>query len=427
MFRWYSSNKEWLTNPRLKRMMTRLLRRAAALNPTESDDFSDSDAASPEPVSGPSAGSIELAAKVEQMTQRVEQVARELSEAQRQLEVLRQSEGLESRVNASLGAHHEQLRTQANLTNQSLQLVVSSSEQLAGRLSKAEKLIQGLKASSGNCSCPSARAQPPPPVREPALNETDDGRGPELMQRLKWEVSQEIEQLQLKLQLTAGDLEKSIHTVQTHNEGALRNFSASFQESMKEFSTLLDDKLSTAATASYDVITNTTLAFGEDLQVLRQAVSSSASQVQFLVGQDMKTMRGLEEVRSNSRRHENNIQVLTTQLGEFKLVVQDQLNSIRNHFTQAVNEFYQKIVERQNSMTYRLGSVVDDLQAVKNRSKLRQPGESVSSSLTVVFICSPQFAGRRRQSKQLDRRRGGRRRRRDFGSASNRPATTPLK
>lgn len=373
MFRWYSTNKEWLTNPRLKRMMTRLLRRAAALNPTESDDFSDSDAGNSESVSGPAAGSAgasNLAAQLEQMTQRVDQMARQLSEAQRQLEALRQVDGLEARVNASLAAHHEQLKLQANLTNQSLQHVVSSSEQLASRVGKAEKVVQGLKASAGNCSCPMPpRIQLAP--RESTPNETDDASGRhEEIQRLKWQVEREIEQLQLKLQLTSGDLEKSIHSVQTHNEGTLRNFSASFQDSMRQFSTLLDDKMSTAASSSYDVITNTTLAFGEDLQVLRQAVSSSAAQVQFLIGQDMKTVRGLEEMRSNNRRHENNIQVLTTQLGEFKFQMQDQLNSIRNHFTQAVNEFYQKIVERQNSMSYRLGSVVDDLQAVKTRSKL---------------------------------------------------------
>lgn len=152
---------------------------------------------------------------------------------------------------------------------------------------------------------------------------------------------------------------------------------------------LVEDKLSTASSASYDVITNATVAFGEDLQVifefkiwkiyfknaieiwgekvLRQAVSSSTSQIQLLIGQDMKSVRGLEEVRSGARRHETNIQILTTQLGEFKLSVQDQLNSIRTHFTQTVNEFYQKIVERQNAMSYRMGSIVDELSSVKSR------------------------------------------------------------
>ncbi|EFX65129.1 hypothetical protein DAPPUDRAFT_265179 [Daphnia pulex] len=81
----------------------------------------------------------------------------------------------------------------------------------------------------------------------------------------------------------------------------------------------------------------------------------------------MKSVRGLEEMRTGSRRHEANIQLLTTQLGDFRLQVQDQMNSIRTHFSQTVNEFYQKIVERQNSMGYRLSSVVDELSAVKSK------------------------------------------------------------
>lgn len=98
-------------------------------------------------------------------------------------------------------------------------------------------------------------------------------------------------------------------------------------------------------------------------------MSQSASQIQFLIGQDLKTVRGLEELRSGTRRHENNIQVVTNQLGELKLTMQDSLNHIRSHFTQTVNEFYNKIVERQNAMSYRLSSVVDELTSVKGRGQ----------------------------------------------------------
>lgn len=101
--------------------------------------------------------------------------------------------------------------------------------------------------------------------------------------------------------------------------------------------------------------------------MLRQAVSESSSQVQYLIGQDNKAIRGFEELRSGARRHENNIQVVTNQLGEMKLQMQDQLNNIRTHFTQTVNEFYNKIVERQNAMSYRLSSVVEELTNVKGR------------------------------------------------------------
>lgn len=112
----------------------------------------------------------------------------------------------------------------------------------------------------------------------------------------------------------------------------------------------------------------------------------------------MKSVRGLEELRTGARRHESNIQLLTTQLGEFRLQVQDQMNSIRTHFSQTVNEFYQKIVERQNAMGYRLSSVVDDLSSIKSKRKCRvftllinvdKTDESVCVCLIVgeMFFC----------------------------------------
>jgi hypothetical protein len=81
-------------------------------------------------------------------------------------------------------------------------------------------------------------------------------------------MGREIEQLKMKLQLTASDLEKSIHSIHVQSEGALRNFSSVYQEGMKSLANVLEDKVSVASTSSYDVITNATLAFGEDLQIL---------------------------------------------------------------------------------------------------------------------------------------------------------------
>ncbi len=49
--------------------------------------------------------------------------------------------------------------------------------------------------------------------------------------------------------------------------------------------------------------------------------------------------------------------------------VQDQLTSIRNNFMQSVQEFYNKIVDRQNQMSYRLTSLVDDISAVKSKMR----------------------------------------------------------
>ena len=61
------------------------------------------------------------------------------------------------------------------------------------------------------------------------------------------------------------------------------------------------------------------------------------------------------------------------QVGDFKTQTQDKLNHLRTHFMQTVNEFYNKIVDRQNQMSYRLTSVVDDLTGVKSKiSKIHQ-------------------------------------------------------
>ena len=98
----------------------------------------------------------------------------------------------------------------------------------------------------------------------------------------------------------------------------------------------------------------------------------------------------MEDLRSGSRRHENNINVVSNQLGEFRTQMQDQLNSLRTHFMQTVNEFYNKIVDRQNQMSYRLSSVVDDLTSVKgkirNETTCFYPSILETESINVLFV-----------------------------------------
>lgn len=373
-------------------MIKRLLRRASSLNPGESDDFADeqpTEASAPVVPVAAADISAALEAKLERMTLQLSQMALQLNQTQSQLRQLQQAarktetalvsgagrstdelNGFEIRVNASLAAHQERLKIHTNMTNESLQRVISGSEQMATRLSKTEKAIQNLKNSTNNCSCVRSVGHHASSSRNEGSDDSMTGAASqrsEDFQKFQWDIEREVEQLKMKLQLTASDLEKSINAIQINSDGALRNFSAVYQEGMKSLANVLEDKVSVASTSSYDVITNATLAFGEDLQVLRQAVSSSAAQIQFLVAQDMKTVRGLEEMRSGSRRHESNIQLLTTQLGDFKLQVQDQLNNVRTHFSQAVTEYYQKIAERQSAMSYRLTSIIDELANVKGK------------------------------------------------------------
>lgn len=134
-------------------------------------------------------------------------------------------------------------------------------------------------------------------------------------------------------------------------------------------------------------------------------MSSSTAQIQYLIGQDMKSVRGLEELRTGARRHESNIQLLTNQIGEFRLQVQDQMNSIRTHFSQTVNEFYQKIVERQNAMSYRLSSVVDELSAVKGKGKIFVKNKKKGMMISVSFETFPSIHQRRPTNKRCFARR----------------------
>ncbi|KAI9556213.1 hypothetical protein GHT06_018787 [Daphnia sinensis] len=286
MFRWYTANKDWLLAPRLPRMMKRLLRRANALNPSENDDFADEQPAEAGPA--PAAVSAELEAKLEQMTLKLGQMAVQLNQTQTQLRQMQQANRrteaasanrmddlntIEIRVNASLAAQQERFKIQNNMTDESLRLIISSGEQMATRLSKTEKTLQTLKNSTANCSCTPAKPIPVVkygPKPEEKVSEESAGKNSEREDIFKFQqdMERQVEELKMKLQLTASDLEKSINSIHAQSEGALRNFSSVYQEGMKSLANVLEDKVSLASTSSYDVITNATLAFGEDLQIL---------------------------------------------------------------------------------------------------------------------------------------------------------------
>ena len=68
------------------------------------------------------------------------------------------------------------------------------------------------------------------------------------------------------------------------------------------------------------------------------------------------------------------------QVGDFKSQTQDKLNQLRTHFMQTVNEFYNKIVDRQNQMSSRLTSVVDDVTSVKGKIS------NYSTSISILIV-----------------------------------------
>lgn len=369
VFRWYRSNKEWLGNSRLNQMMNRLLKRAAAAATTGvNSQGSEEDVSTPRSTT-PSTTTTTPTAPTTPATLELEtkltQVLRELKETQMRLVVLeeRNNDGglppWASHIDAALQNQKETVQMMANGTNQSLQLVVSQSEQLAQRLSETETMLQLLSTAPTNgCTCTGT---------DLAVREESSQSFPADLLKVKNELQREVAELSQQLKLAAGDLEKSMASIQLQSEGALRNFSMVQQDSVKTLMTLMDNRMSESSRASYDAIISATTAFGEDLNMLRNAVSSTASDLELLKGEEIKSVRALEDVRSGIRRHEANIKVLINEVGDFKTQTQDKLNHLRTHFVQTVNEFYTKIVDRQNQMSYRLTSVVDDLTSVKSK------------------------------------------------------------
>jgi len=385
VFRWYRSNKEWLGNTRLNQMMNRLLKRAAAAATAGVNSQGiEEDVSMPlstTPLTTPVAPTTTATPATLELELKLTQVIRELKETQTRLAVLeeRNDDGQlppwASHIDAALQNQKETVQMMANGTNQSLQLVVSQGEQLTSRLSKAEMMLQLLSAAPNiGCTCTGSDLA----VREESQSPSQSQSFTSDLSRVKNELQREVTELGQQLKLSSGDLEKSMAFIQLQSEGALRNFSMVQQDSIKTLMTVVDNRMSESSRTSYDAIIGATTAFGEDLNLLRNAVSSTASDLELLKGEEMKSVRTLEDVRSGIRRHEANIKVITNEVGDFKTQTQDKLNHLRTHFMQTVNEFYNKIVDRQNQMSYRLTSVVDDLTGVK--SKIRNLAGSSAAS-----------------------------------------------
>merc|ERR1712071_389548 len=379
IFRWYRGNKEWLGNQRLGQMMSRLLKRAAsaAANAGNSEEeLSPSAPARTAKISAPS-GLKPLKPELEtvllQVMKQLEETQKRLSQLETQQQQQQQQQQVPAggkqlleatpwiaQIESVMKEQQQSIMQAAEGTNKNLQLVVSSSQQMSARLTKAESQIQVLSVNTANgCGCNSSQLIVSP--------NSDPGSSSGDVQRVKTELQREVTELRQHLRLASGDLEKSMAAIQLHSESALRNFSVMHQESMQSLKTVMETHLAESGRTSYDAIIGATTAFGEDLNLLRGAVSSTTSEVETLKGKEMKALRALEDVRSGVRRHESNIKVLTNEVGDFKSQTQDKLNQLRTHFMQTVNEFYNKIVDRQNQMSSRLTSVVDDVTSVKGK------------------------------------------------------------
>lgn len=165
-----------------------------------------------------------------------------------------------------------------------------------------------------------------------AVREESSQSFPADLLKVKNELQREVAELSQQLKLAAGDLEKSMASIQLQSEGALRNFSMVQQDSVKTLMTLMDNRMSESSRASYDAIISATTAFGEDLNMLRNAVSSTASDLELLKGEEIKSVRALEDVRSGIRRHEANIKVLINEVRIIHLFIMVILSFKRYNF-----------------------------------------------------------------------------------------------
>ena len=391
VFRWFVSNKEWLQHPRLGRMMKRLLRKATLLNQGDSDVDSD-DAAG----AGPSAAAFaEIELKVQAITSKMMDMEQELMAAKKQVQALevgqkmalraQDLESFNSKVNTSLAKYEDLILTSTSLTSKALATVQMDTLQLAARFNQTDKVIESLQNSTtggGGCNCTQDRlafilpsravvgseraAEQDQTAADNALEEKLYQLGQDVY-RAQDELKRDVNQLKDQVRFSVDDVNRVIVDVRTANEQALRNFSQNYQENLKMTIANIEERVAERSRVAYDIIVNTTVSFGEDLQLIRMSVSNTSTEIHHLMSQDLRNTRGLEDLRSSNRRHDANIQTLNNQLTEFKNNVQDQLASIRSSFMQTILEFYNKIVERQNQMSYRLSSIVDDLSSVKGR------------------------------------------------------------
>ena len=81
MFHWFSSNKDWLQHARLGRMMKRLLRRAASLNPADLDDDKSDDSVA-------TGAAPEMEAKMQLMSNQLAAAEQALNQTRQQVLVL---------------------------------------------------------------------------------------------------------------------------------------------------------------------------------------------------------------------------------------------------------------------------------------------------------------------------------------------------
>ncbi|XP_065578928.1 uncharacterized protein LOC136039275 isoform X2 [Artemia franciscana] len=192
--------------------------------------------------------------------------------------------------------------------------------------------------------------------------------------------------LDRKLKDTTLSLKNQMSNLRSQNEAELLNLTIYVDDRINIISRTVETKLSSNVLLVRESMYNTSKAFIDDLEVLRQVVANTSNSVALMSGQDMVKTRLIEELRSNGRRHDVILQNLSKQVQDLQHTMQDQMQNIRNSLQMSIVDSYQKISDRQNQITQRLSSLVDDVNSIKARVRnmMASVGSAVRRPATIT-------------------------------------------
>lgn len=100
------------------------------------------------------------------------------------------------------------------------------------------------------------------------------------------------------------------------------------------------------------------------------------------------------------QQQDGKIEAQSSQMGQIKSQMLDQLAGVRHYFMKTVTDFYERMLERQNAMNQRLNSVTNELSAVKHRGgKLKSESTLTNNAIFLILI---QFETRRNRTDRTE-------------------------
>lgn len=114
------------------------------------------------------------------------------------------------------------------------------------------------------------------------------------------------------------------------------------------------------------------LSLRQDLLKMQYDLTQLGEKVQLNVnGKTKELERSVGAVRAELgamiQQQESRIDAQSSQTGQLKSQMLDQLAAVRHYFMKTVTDFYERMLERQNLMSQRLNAVTNELSGVKHR------------------------------------------------------------